>query len=89
MSVKEKSIPTTKSDTTKLYKLILHNDFNTFDWVINCLICVCKHSIYQATQCAYVTHFNGKCEVKIGEYEEIKNMKDELSRLNLTATISE
>ena len=35
-------------------KLVLYNDdFNTFDFVIECLIDICGHTMDQATQCTY------------------------------------
>ena len=49
-------------------KLILHNDeYNTFDHVIKCLVEICDHSSIQAEQCAYIVHYNGKCDVMHGE----------------------
>jgi ATP-dependent Clp protease adaptor protein ClpS len=38
---------------SKPYILMLHNDnYNTFDWVIECLMKVCGHEFKQASQCA-------------------------------------
>ncbi|MBP7849601.1 MAG: ATP-dependent Clp protease adaptor ClpS [Lentimicrobiaceae bacterium] len=52
------------------YHLILFNDdVNTFDYVITCLIDICKHEPMQAEQCAMVAHYNGKCPVMSGSYE--------------------
>ncbi|MGB0807217.1 MAG: ATP-dependent Clp protease adaptor ClpS [Salibacteraceae bacterium] len=49
-------------------KLILHNDdYNTFDHVIKCLVEICDHSTIQAEQCAFIVHYNGKCDVMHGE----------------------
>ena len=46
---------------SKPYRLDLHNDdYNTFDWVIQCLIKVCNHEYEQANQCAHLVHYNGK-----------------------------
>lgn len=73
---------------SKSYKLILHNDdYNTFDWVINCLIKVCKHEQEQATQCALMVHNNGKCDVKYGDLETISSMKDKLKNAGLSVTM--
>lgn len=68
--------------------LILHNDeYNSFDHVIKSLIEVCDHDMVQAEQCAYITHFKGKCDVKKGSYGELKAMKDLLVLKELNVTI--
>jgi len=73
---------------SKPFKLILHNDdYNTFDHVINCLMKVCGHELEQATQCAHIVHFNGKCDVKYGDYETISTMKEKLQHSGLIATL--
>ena len=44
--------------------LILYNDeVNTFDFVIDSLMKVCKHEPEQAEQCTFIVHFKGKCDV--------------------------
>ncbi len=75
-------------DTNSGKNLILHNDdFNTFDWVIECLVDICKHSYEQAEQCSLLVHFKGKCAVKEGEEEKLKPLKDGLTDRGLSATI--
>lgn len=70
------------------FKLILHNDdYNTFDWVITCLMKVCDHEQDQANQCAHIVHFKGECDVKYGDYEKISVMKDKLASAGLSVTI--
>lgn len=70
------------------FKLILHNDdYNTFDWVIKCLIEVCNHEFEQANQCAHIVHFNGECDVKYGDYDTLNGMKDKLVQAQLSVTI--
>ena len=67
----------TETDTDN--SLILYNDeHHTFDYVIDCLVEVCKHSNLQAEQCAWITHNKGKCDVKNGSYTQLKPMKDSL-----------
>ena len=64
---------------SKPYILMLHNDnYNTFDWVIECLIKVCGHELEQASQCAHLVHFTGKCDVKRGDQETIQKMYNKL-----------
>ena len=68
--------------------LILHNDDkNTFDFVIENLIEVCNHDEVQAEQCAFITHFKGKCDVKKGDVITLKPMKDKLISKGLSVTI--
>ncbi|MBL7777407.1 MAG: ATP-dependent Clp protease adaptor ClpS [Chitinophagales bacterium] len=74
--------------TTTPHKLVLHNDdVNTFDWVIETLIKVCKHTQEQAEQCAYIIHYKGKYAVKQGTYETLKQMKDAITERGINATI--
>lgn len=73
---------------SKPYRLDLHNDdHNTFDWVIQCLMKVCKHEYEQANQCAHIVHFRGKCDVKYGDYDTISTMKDKLQSAGLSVTM--
>lgn len=70
------------------YVLILENDdYNSFDWVITCLIKICGHEFDQASQCAHIVHFKGKCDVKYGDYEKISVMKDKLVNAGLSVTM--
>ena len=84
----------TKKDTDKKEKqelrwtLILWNDdTNSFDHVITCLIDICNHTIEQATQCSYIVHHNGKCDIKKGEFEELYHMKKLLNDRQLSVTL--
>lgn len=55
------------------HEIILYNDdVNTFDHVIQTLITVCEHTAQQAEQCAMIVHYNGKCTVKSGSYQELE-----------------
>jgi ATP-dependent Clp protease adaptor protein ClpS len=68
--------------------LIVHNDsVNTFDWVIETLVEVCKHTWEQAEQCAYIIHHKGKYAVKHGDLDRLKPMKDEITGRGIGATI--
>jgi len=70
------------------FKLILHNDdYNSFDWVITCLMKVCNHEFDQASQCAHIVHFKGECDVKYGDLETISTMKDKLRDAGLSVTM--
>lgn len=68
--------------------LTLHNDdVHTFDYVIDALIDICEHGYEQATQCTFLVHYKGKCDVKKGSFAELKPMKDALIDRELNATI--
>lgn len=88
--VKEKTI--TKKDiqdqNLEERELILYNDeVNTFDFVIETLIEVCKHDPEQAEQCTLIVHYNGKCAVKSGTFDELKPIHEEMSNRTLTVSI--
>ena len=69
-------------------KLVLHNDdINTFDYVMEILVEVCDHSLTQAEQCATITHFKGKCEVKSGSFAAMKELRYQLISRGLNATV--
>lgn len=73
---------------SKPFRLDLHNDdFNSFDWVITCLMKICGHEQEQANQCAHLVHFRGKCDVKYGDYETISTMKEKLQSAGLSVTM--
>ena len=77
-------------DVSSSYKadLIVYNDdFNTFDWVIECFISICKHTFDQSEQLAILIHFKGKATVKSGMVEELKPFKDALMERGLSAVI--
>jgi len=75
------------TDSTAAY-LVLHNDdVNTFDFVIQCLVSICKHDELQAEQCALLVHYTGKAVVKTGELEVLLPMKTALTDRGLSATL--
>lgn len=68
--------------------LVLHNDdVNTFIFVIDSLVEVCGHDPIQAEQCAFITHHQGKCDVKKGEVNTLKAMHQSLQSRGLLVTI--
>ncbi len=85
---KEKAEVDILEKETDLYDLVLFNDdFNTFDWVIESLVEVCKHDPLQAEQCAFIVHFKGKCTVKSADFTTLEPLHRELSNRNLTVDI--
>ncbi len=86
--VKDKKATSNHNMMGENHFLILHNDdVNTFDFVIETLIDVCNHNEEQAEQCAMITHYKGKCDVKKGSFNDLKPLKDRLLAKGLSATI--
>jgi ATP-dependent Clp protease adaptor protein ClpS len=74
--------------TVKQHEIVLFNDdVNTFDHVIGTLINVCDHSPEQAEQCSLIVHYNGKCTVKTGEYNDLKPRCSKLLEAGLNAEL--
>ncbi len=75
-------------ETDEIYKLVLHNDdIHTFDYVIDSLIEICRHTLEQAEQCTMLVHFKGKCTVKTGSLDLLKPMHEKLLSRELTSEI--
>ncbi|HZF62949.1 MAG TPA: ATP-dependent Clp protease adaptor ClpS [Chitinophagaceae bacterium] len=72
-----------------LLLIVWNDEVNTFEWVIETLMEVCKHSHEQAEQCAYIIHYKGKYAVKQGDYEELKPMCDAITERGIGATVEE
>ena len=69
-------------------ELVLHNDdVNTFEHVIDCLVEICQHEPVQAEQCAHIVHYNGKCSVKRGTYDQLEPRCTALQQRGLSAEI--
>lgn len=67
--------------------IVFNDDINTFDHVIESLMKVCKHEPEQAEQCTWIIHYNGKCQVKRGEYTKLEPMCTALLERGITAEI--
>jgi len=77
-----------KTIETDIKRLIIYNDdVNTFDWVIDTLMEVCRHTNEQAEQCTLIIHYKGKCSVKEGEFDELATMRNEICRRGISAEI--
>ena len=67
--------------------LVWNDDVNTFDWVIETLMQICRHTQEQAEQCAMFIHHNGKYAVKKDSYEKLSPMCDAIKERGIGATI--
>ena len=87
--IKKQPIKSSKRKVLKEYYLVLHNDnVHTFDYVINALIDICGHAHEQAAQCTIIAHYKGKCDIKKGVFETLKQMKEVLLERELNVTIN-
>lgn len=76
---------TTDGEQTQL--IVLNDDYNTFDWVIECFMEVLNHTSEQSEQLAWIVHTKGKASVKLGPFEVLKPLKDALTDRGLNAII--
>ena len=67
--------------------LLFNDDIHSFDYVIESLVTICKHSTVQAEQCTTIAHYKGVCEIKKGDYQFLKEMHDGLTEKGLKAEI--
>jgi ATP-dependent Clp protease adaptor protein ClpS len=81
-------ILTLETDQGSMSELIVYNDdFNTFEWVIECLVDVLNHSNEQAEQLSLIIHYNGKATVKTAPVPVLRPFKDALVERGLSAVI--
>lgn len=76
---------TTDGEQTQI--LVLNDDFNTFEWVIECFMEILHHTSEQSEQLAWIIHTKGKASVKLGPFEVLKPLKDALVDRGLNAII--
>ena len=71
-------------------QLIVYNDdFNTFDWVIQCFMEICTHTFEQSEQLSLLVHYKGKACVKTGSFDKLSPLKDALIERGLSAVIEQ
>lgn len=67
--------------------VIFNDDVNTFDHVIDTLVDICEHTPEQAEQCTLLIHYKGKCTVKIGGFDELASMRNDICNRGISAEI--
>jgi ATP-dependent Clp protease adaptor protein ClpS len=78
------------SDIGHQARLVVYNDdFNTFEWVIQCFIEVLGHTSEQAEQLSMIIHFKGKATVKTAPRSVLIPKKEALVERRLSAVIEE
>jgi ATP-dependent Clp protease adaptor protein ClpS len=74
--------------TGTMSELVVYNDdFNTFEWVIECFIDVLSHTSEQAEQLSLIIHYSGKATVKTAAFDVLRPLKDALVDRGLSAVI--
>ena len=77
-------------EDTQTHKIILYNDdVNSHEYVMACLIGLCKHEVVQAEQCALIAHNKGKCEIKHGDFMDMFELKTTFDNLNIKVELEE
>ncbi len=67
--------------------IVFNDDFNTFDFVIQSFMEICKLTYEFSSKLAWTIHTKGSAVVKTGEYEELKKMKDLLVDRGIFAVV--
>ena len=90
MGIKEKiqeDIDVIEKEVNEHYIVLYNDDVNTFDHVIDMLVYACDHTPEQAEQCSLIVHYKGKCTVKTGDYDDLKQRCSKLLQADLSAEI--
>jgi ATP-dependent Clp protease adaptor protein ClpS len=67
--------------------IVLNDDYNTFEWVIECFVDLLHHTSEQAEQLAWIIHTKGRASVKLGPFEVLKPFREALVDRGLNAII--
>jgi ATP-dependent Clp protease adaptor protein ClpS len=87
--IEEEIIETVLKEAATKALLLYNDDVNTFEFVTESLIQVCKHDPVQAEQCTYLVHYTGKCVVKNGTFKKLRPLCEALLERGLTAKIED
>jgi ATP-dependent Clp protease adaptor protein ClpS len=72
----------------KTHGLTLYNDnIHDFGYIMSCLVKFCGHDPQQAEQCATIAHFNGKCNIKNGDFLDILDIHTNFERMEVRTEI--
>lgn len=67
--------------------VVFNDDFNTFEWVIECFVSVLRHTHEQAEQLAVLIHYKGRATVKSGDKDELIPLCEALLDRGLSAEV--
>ena len=72
----------------KTHSLVLYNDdVHDFQYIMACLVRFCSHTPLQAEQCALIAHNTGKCAVKSGTFNDIFELQQDFTELEVKTEI--
>tara|TARA_B110000444_G_C18504725_1_gene439483 strand:+ start:295 stop:564 length:270 start_codon:yes stop_codon:yes gene_type:complete len=66
---------------------LINDDYNSFDYVVDCLTAICDHDPIQAEQCALLTHYKGSCEIMLAEKIALEPVREDLALYGLNVEI--
>ena len=72
----------------RLHIYLLNDEHNSFEYVIKVLMAVLGHNVYQAEQCAMITHEAGKCHVHSALGTEAYLIYEVLAKHGLTVKLT-
>tara|TARA_R100001510_G_C7596996_1_gene164773 strand:+ start:159 stop:449 length:291 start_codon:yes stop_codon:yes gene_type:complete len=74
----------------KTHKVTLYNDdVLSFQYVVGCLIEICKHTPIQAEQCALIAHEKGQIDIASGSFDKMYEILETLDHVNIEASLEE
>ena len=88
--MKESSKSTSKASESKIKVkslFLINDDYNSFDYVVDCLTAICDHDPIQAEQCALLTHYKGSYEIMLGDNDDLLPVQEDLSLYGLNVEI--
>ena len=66
---------------------LINDEYNTFEYVVDCLVTMCDHDEIQAEQCTLLTHYRGCCEIAVGNEIDLLLLKEDLIFYGLNVEI--
>jgi len=85
MSTKKKQ---RKPRRRRLHIYLEDDNVNSFEYVIKVLMAVCGQNVYQAEQCAIITHQAGRCHIFSGLGNEPYLVFEHLIKHGLTVKLT-
>ncbi len=76
-----------KIKLNECHLILLNDDVNTFDYVIQCLVGICKFDYEKAEQCTLITHIKGHYSIMSGSKEVLDELQNKLYNKNIYTKI--
>ena len=88
--MKASSDSTSKSSKSQVKRrslFLINDNYNSFDYVVDCLTAICDHDIIQAEQCVLLTHYKGSCEIMLADHDDLLPVQEDLTLYGLNVDI--